>query len=138
MHRTELIKWRFALAVSMLITSNACKDGIPGTAPIMEKPFTSVTPVRAQEMIDKHAGIRIIDVRTPIEYHESHIAHATLADVSNADDFRQQISQWEKDDIFLLYCRSGTRSKRAMRIMADAGFRKVYDVEGGYIAWPKY
>lgn len=138
MHTPDPIKWIFALAGWMLITIIACKDGIPGTSPIMEQPFTSVTPVRAQEMIDKHAGIRVIDVRTPIEYHEGHITQATLADVSNEDEFRQQISQWKKDDIFLLYCRSGTRSKRAMRIMEDAGFSYVYDVDGGYIAWPKY
>ena len=70
-----------------------------------------------------------IDVRTPGEYDEGHLAGALNIDLQ-ATDFRQQIAELPRDGSYLVYCRSGNRSAAAARIMAELGFEDVLDGGG--------
>ena len=76
----------------------------------------------------------IIDVRTPEEYQEGHIHNAININVDNAD-FETQIQKLNKNKSFLVYCRSGRRSNNAIQKMIKLGFYKVYNLDGGIIAW---
>ena len=76
----------------------------------------------------------IIDVRTPEEYKEGHIHNAININVDNAD-FETQIQKLNKNKSFLVYCRSGRRSNNAIQKMIKLGFYKVYNLDGGIIAW---
>jgi rhodanese-related sulfurtransferase len=72
----------------------------------------------------------VIDVRTPAEHAEGHLAGARLIDVQRAD-FVDRLDELDRDRTYLLYCRSGTRSGHAARIMADMGFSSPINI-GGY------
>jgi phage shock protein E len=73
----------------------------------------------------------VIDVRTPAEYADGHIAGAQNMDVESGD-FAAQISTLDKSAPYLVYCRSGRRSAEAAAQMAAAGFTDV--VDGGGMA----
>lgn len=77
----------------------------------------------------------IIDVRTPAEWRAGHIAGARLQNVLETDSFNAQLASWDKAATYLLYCRSGKRSQRALELMQNAGFNQVYDLAGGFLAW---
>ena len=76
----------------------------------------------------------IIDVRTPMEYNEGHIKNSELIDISDRD-FESQIEKLDKNKAYYVYCRSGGRSSSASQIMIEKGFSKVFNLQGGMIAW---
>jgi phage shock protein E len=77
----------------------------------------------------------VIDVRTPEEYAAGKVfADAALIDFYAAD-FRTKLSQLDKDQSYLIYCRSGNRTGQTLNIMKSLGFTKVYDLAGGKNAW---
>jgi rhodanese-related sulfurtransferase len=76
----------------------------------------------------------IIDVRTPMEYNEGHIRNSKLIDISDRD-FENQLEKLDKSKAYYVYCRSGGRSSSASQIMIEKGFTKVYNLQGGMIAW---
>lgn len=76
----------------------------------------------------------LIDVRSKEEYAEAHISGAINIDV-NSEDFRAQIDSLDKEKAFFIYCKSGKRSSRAADLMKDAGFRELYNLEGGISEW---
>lgn len=77
----------------------------------------------------------LIDARTEGEYKEGHIAGAQLMDVLQEANFLQQIKALDQNKTYVVYCRSGKRSKRAMELMRQNGFKKVSDLEGGIMGW---
>ncbi len=78
--------------------------------------------------------IQLVDVRTPEEYEAGHIKKATNIDFL-ADNFEKEIQKVNKDRPVFIYCRSGGRSGRAAELMKKLGFKKVYDLRGGYLSW---
>ena len=80
------------------------------------------------------AGTQVIDVRTPAEFAAGHLQGATNIDVEGTT-FSEQIAALDKAGTYAVYCRSGNRSRTATQHMADAGFTKVYDLDGGITAW---
>lgn len=77
-------------------------------------------------------GAAVLDVRTPAEWAEGHVAGAQLVDVGNPA-FASTIAGLDRSKTYYLYCRSGDRSARALEQMRAAGFAHVYNV-GGYAA----
>ncbi|PHR50108.1 MAG: sulfurtransferase [Fluviicola sp.] len=78
----------------------------------------------------------IFDVRTVDEYMEGHIENAKSLDVLD-DQFEKTISNIDKAQKYLIYCKSGGRSQKALEKMKDAGFVHVLELEGGYLNWNK-
>lgn len=76
----------------------------------------------------------ILDVRTQEEFDEGHIEGAVMLDFFR-DDFADELAEFDPDVPYVLYCRSGNRSRGARQIMADLGFQNVEDVEGGIVGW---
>lgn len=79
-------------------------------------------------------GAVLIDVRTPEEFNTGHIPGAMNIDISSYE-FKNRISQMDKSGSYYLYCRSGSRSYTAGKMMKNMGFEKVYNLEGGIIDW---
>ncbi|MBL7723987.1 MAG: rhodanese-like domain-containing protein [Chitinophagaceae bacterium] len=77
----------------------------------------------------------LLDVRTPDEYNAGHIPRSLQIDVLKAEDFKKQVAALDKTKTYLLYCRSGKRSKEALALMKEAGFTKLYDLKGGFSNW---
>lgn len=78
----------------------------------------------------------ILDVRTAEEFEEGHIKGAINFDV-NKSSFTDKIIRMNEDIEYLVYCHSGRRSVKACNIMNNAGLKKLYNLEGGYVAWSK-
>lgn len=77
---------------------------------------------------------QIVDVRTPREFYEGHIANAVNMDVTS-DDFESKIENLDKEKPVMVYCKAGGRSAKAAGILKDKGFKQVYDLDGGMIGW---
>ena len=80
------------------------------------------------------AGVITLDVRTPGEYAEGHLEGARLIDFQSGN-FENEISTLDKNATYAVYCRSGNRSSQAVKVMHDAGFHNVYNLNGGVIDW---
>lgn len=78
----------------------------------------------------------ILDVRTPGEYQEEHLAEAQQLDFLNTEAFDAGIKQLDKSHTYYVYCRSGKRSHHACMKMQKQGL-KVFDMEGGILNWKK-
>ena len=76
----------------------------------------------------------LVDVRTAEEFSEGHIKGAINIDYL-AENFSIEIQELELESPVLLYCRSGNRSGKAMKIMNEVGFKEVYNLEGGIKGW---
>lgn len=78
--------------------------------------------------------VQLIDVRTASEFKSGHINGAKNIDVLSAQ-FKERIKNLETSKPTYLYCRSGKRSQKALKIMLNQGFVDVYDLVGGYTIW---
>ena len=79
-------------------------------------------------------GIITLDVRTPGEFNEGHIEGSKLIDFQSGN-FESEIATLDKSKTYAVYCRSGSRSGQAVKIMSDAGFTNLYNLDGGVIDW---
>lgn len=78
----------------------------------------------------------IIDVRTPAEFAEGHIKDANNVDVASAD-FEEILTPLELDDYYVVYCRTGSRSTKAVEKMEKMGFKNVVHMKDGIEGWKK-
>ena len=97
---------------------------------------SSATDLSVTEFSSKvaEAGVITLDVRTPGEFAEGHIEGAQLIDFQSGN-FENEISSLDKNATYAVYCRSGNRSGQAVKVMHDAGFHNVYNLNGGVIDW---
>jgi rhodanese-related sulfurtransferase len=96
---------------------------------------TAVSAREARELIGSgRKDLVILDVRTPAEFSGGHIAGAVNIDVK-ADDFLARTSKMRKIVRYLVYCRSGTRSAKALELMSANGFTDLTELSGGVMAW---
>jgi len=75
----------------------------------------------------------ILDVRNSLELKESKIKGAINIDVTSPG-FADAIKSLSKDKNYYVYCRSGTRSSKACRIMSKSGFKNLYNLKGGIMS----
>jgi rhodanese-related sulfurtransferase len=80
------------------------------------------------------SGVVILDVRTPGEFMTGHIHDAQNIDFESGS-FESQIESLDKNGTYAVYCRSGNRSGQAVKVMQDAGFKNIYNLDGGVIDW---
>ena len=92
-----------------------------------------VSPKEFSEVISDPSVV-ILDVRTPQEFAEGHLANAINIDFQSGN-FEQEIASLDKSKTYAVYCRSSNRSGEAVKVMADAGFTRMYDMDGGIIDW---
>ena len=80
------------------------------------------------------AGVITLDVRTPGEFAEGHVEGARLIDFQSGN-FENEIAALDKNATYAVYCRSGNRSGQAVKVMQDAGFTNLFNMDGGVIDW---
>lgn len=76
----------------------------------------------------------LIDVRTPEEYAQGHLANAGMIDVTSSD-FEARVSKLDKSKPVFVYGKAGIRSNKAANILSRLGFKEIYDLSGGITAW---
>lgn len=80
------------------------------------------------------ANVQLLDVRTPDEFNDGHIAGAKLVDVNDSTFVEQAVAILDKQRPVAVYCRSGRRSARAASLLVNQGY-KVTNLNGGVMAW---
>ena len=93
-----------------------------------------VISIEEMQTILKMDEVQLVDVRTPEEFSEGYIKNAQNIDF-NSPTFEQDILKLNKDKPVMLYCHSGGRSAKCAQKLKDAGFKKIYDLEGGISKW---
>lgn len=76
--------------------------------------------------------VRLVDVREP---HEADIARIPRATTIPLAQLPERVAELPQNEDVVLYCRSGVRSARAVRLLQSLGFRRVWNLEGGVLAW---
>lgn len=98
---------------------------------------TNVTVGKAQTLMKERAGradFVILDVRTPEEFAEGYIAGAVNLDVQERD-FEKKLRALDRKKSYLVYCRTGNRSRRATVAMEGLGFRSIFHMNEGIVKW---
>ncbi|MBR5268509.1 MAG: rhodanese-like domain-containing protein [Lachnospiraceae bacterium] len=101
---------------------------------VQEATYMQITPQEAKEIMDTEEGYVILDVRSQSEYDEKHIPGAILIPDTEIEAKAEDILT-EKDQLILVYCRSGRRSKNAASSLAKMGYTNVKEF-GGINDWP--
>ena len=121
--------WAICVMLSLTIT-------VPLTA---GSPIMDVTVEQAQKLMQQRAGQKdfvVLDVRTPGEFSEGHLAGAVNVDLL-APDFAARLSAMDRGKSYLVYCRTGNRSTKAVHTMEQLGFRSVHHMVSGIVGWEK-
>lgn len=104
------------------------------TAPAEEITYRQINMDEAITMMEEGSGYIILDVRTPEEFAEKHIPGAI--NVANETIGTDEIPELpDKDQLILVYCRSGNRSKQASEKLAALGYTNIVEF-GGINDWP--
>jgi len=80
------------------------------------------------------SGVQVVDVRTPGEFSQGHIANAINIDVEDAS-FDSKVAILDRSLTYAVYCHSGRRSAIATTKMNDTGFTSLFNLDGGIGAW---
>ena len=103
-------------------------------APAQESGYRQVTAEEAIALMEKESGYIILDVRTAQEYSEKHIPNAV--NIPNESIGTEEIPALpDKNQLILVYYRSGNRSKQASEKLAALGYTNVVEF-GGINSWP--
>ena len=74
----------------------------------------------------------LLDLRTPAEFNEFHLPSARNLDFYNPS-FREQLALLDRDQTYVIYCRTGSRSKATLTIMRELGFTSVFELNEGIV-----
>jgi rhodanese-related sulfurtransferase len=95
----------------------------------------AVDPIQATQLSNRDSAV-FLDIRDDGEYRGGHIPEAIHIPVKQLADRIAELSK-HKDCPVIAYCRSGSRSNGAGRILKKHGFENVYNLDGGIAAWQK-
>ena len=99
-----------------------------------KKTYRQITMEEAVTMLEEETGYTIPDVRTAQEYSEKHIPGAI--NIANESIGTEDIPELpDKDQLILVYCRSGNRSKQASEKLVKLGYTNIVEI-GGINSWP--
>lgn len=94
----------------------------------------NITAEEAKKLMDSESSYVILDVRTQEEYDQGHIPGAVLIPDYEIEQAAQDMLP-DKDQLILVYCRSGRRSKNAAQVLAELGYTNIKEF-GGILDWP--
>ncbi len=91
-----------------------------------------ITALELADRLKTGRHIRLIDVREP---HELQISHLEGAELIPLGEMAGRMAELDSAEDIVLFCKAGTRSARALELLASAGFRKIKNLKGGINAW---
>jgi rhodanese-related sulfurtransferase len=125
---------RFVIGVLAVVVGLSTGASVPVLAGTKAR---DVKVDEARLLLQQGAGktpVVILDVRTPGEVAEGRIAGAVNVDLQ-ASDFERRLSAMDKSRTYLVYCRTGNRSRRAIETMERLGFGSVQHMYEGIVGW---
>ncbi|MBQ6456436.1 MAG: rhodanese-like domain-containing protein [Mogibacterium sp.] len=112
----------FKLAVVAVLLSGCSSSG-----------YTHISQEKAMQIMREETGYLIVDVRRPDEFAEGHIAGAINVPNETIESETPELLP-DKEQVLLVYCRTGRRSREAAGKLAGMGYTAVYDI-GGIRTW---
>jgi rhodanese-related sulfurtransferase len=94
-----------------------------------------LTLAKFKEAIETE-NVQLVDLRTAIEFEKSSIQCAVNTDYFLEEEFTIAFDNLDKTQPIYIYCRYGNRSAKSAIRHQEMGFQKIYDLEGGFMAWP--
>ena len=122
-------KWIYLLLAMMILTACGKK-----TEEKQGAVYMNITAQEAKEIMDTEEDYAILDVREQDEYDAGHIPGAILIPYTQIKDSAEE-ALTDKDQLILVYCRSGRRSKIAAEALVELGYTNIKEF-GGIIDWP--
>ena len=117
------------LFMALLLLAGCAAPDVAG-----ENSYRQIGMQEAVEMMDSERDYIILDVRTDVEFNERHIPGAL--NIPNEEIGTDEIPQLpDKDQLILVYCRSGNRSKQASEKLVKLGYTNIVEF-GGINDWP--
>jgi rhodanese-related sulfurtransferase len=97
----------------------------------------SIPPLEAKKLIETREGLQLVDVRSLQEYQNGALPDSKLVPWSSwaTKDFLSKMEAFDKNKPLLLVCGVGARSWAAANLLSRAGFREIYNLNGGLQAW---
>ena len=121
------MKKLFSLILVMILLAGCA-------APKAEASYRQISMDEAITMMEEESGYIILDVRTPEEFADKHIPGAI--NIPNETISTEEIPELpNKDQLILVYCRSGNRSKQASEKLVALGYTNIVEF-GGINDWP--
>ena len=118
-------KRSFTLLLALVLLLTACAQAAS---------YEQITQEEAKQIMDTTNGYILLDTRTQEEYDQSHIPGALL--IPHTEIAQRAADELpDKDQVILVYCRSGNRSKQASEALAELGYTNVKEF-GGINTWP--
>ena len=118
-------KRTFTLLLALVLLLTACAQAAS---------YEQITQEEAKQIMDTTNGYILLDTRTREEYDQGHIPGALL--IPHTEIAQRATDELpDKDQVILVYCRSGNRSKQASEVLAELGYTNVKEF-GGIHTWP--
>ncbi len=121
--------WIWMLLAALLLT--ACGQNSENDR---EAVYMNITAQEAKGIMDTQEGYVILDVRTQEEYDQGHIPGAIVISHEEIAEKAEDVLT-DKDQLIMVYCRSGRRSKIAAEALVELGYTNIKEF-GGIIDWP--
>ena len=119
---------RILLFLSLLLVATGCN-----TATEEENTYRQITMDEAVTLIESEENYIILDVRTLEEFKEKHIPGA-ICIPNETINTEEPTALPDKEQLIMVYCRSGNRSKQAAQKLADMGYTNIVEI-GGINDW---
>lgn len=119
-----MIKRILFLCIAVVFLTTGCTEDIA----------KQVNTDEFETLLADDSSVQLLDVRTPQEYAQGFIANSTLMNF-NDPSFKAQLEGLHKNKPVAVYCHSGARSNQAFEMMKEMGFKKIYELQGGIVAW---
>jgi len=99
-----------------------------------QSPVGKISVDEFEQKLNSTKNAQLVDVRTPEEYVKGHVKGAKNINW-NGKDFETEINTLDKNTPVFVYCLGGGRSAAAAAKMKELGFKEIYDMQGGMMAW---
>ena len=108
--------------------------GIRGEEHVPETKVPEISATEVKKMSDESQPFVLIDVREPHEYDICNIPGAKLIPLGEVP---KRMHELNSADEIVVHCRSGVRSAKAVEFLMQAGFRRIYNLKSGVLAWAR-
>ena len=110
-------------------------DGKTTNNQVLSAQYELIEVAQLKQVLSEQTDIQLFDVRTPKEFGEGSIDQAVNINFFDSDFGNQMMDAADKEQPVYIFCRSGRRSAGASEKLKDLGFKKIYDLKGGFLAW---
>ncbi|MBX3374135.1 MAG: rhodanese-like domain-containing protein [Phycisphaeraceae bacterium] len=110
--------------------------GQPDHDPVWHDPVWEVTPLDVKGMLERGDRLLLIDCRGPDETEVQTISGSRIIPMQSLSLCLEELRTWEADPV-VVYCRSGSRSRRVVATLRQIGFRHAHSMAGGINRWSR-